>query len=142
MAAAIGVGGICAAVIVAWVGFFVRKGVVGFMGLIVGSIFVVLFSQSHWFIFSFVMLAGMGFCQYVFRVSNGILVQSIVSDNMRGRVTSIYQLEHGLTPLATLLISLFVHLLNPSDTFTVVGLAAFCGAVLMTFTFGAARRLE
>ncbi len=142
LAAAIGVGGICAAVIVAWVGFFVRKGVVGFMGLIVGSIFVVLFSQSHWFIFSFVMLAGMGFCQYVFRVSNGILVQSIVSDNMRGRVTSIYQLEHGLTPLATLLISLFVHLLNPSDTFTVVGLAAFCGAVLMTFTFGAARRLE
>jgi MFS family permease len=142
LAAAIGVGGIFAAIIIAAVGFVVRKGLVTFFGLIGGCVFVLLFSQSSWLFASLALLAGMGFCQYVFRVSNGILVQTIVPDNMRGRVTSIYQLEHGLTPLATLLISLLVHFWNPSDAFTLIGGIAFCVAVVLALTFRQSRRLE
>jgi MFS family permease len=119
-----------------------RKGVISFAGLIGGCVFVVLFSRSEWLIISFALLAGMGFCQYVFRVANGILVQTIVTDDMRGRVTSLYQLEHGLAPLATLIISLMVHLWDPADAVTTVGVVALCGAVLMALTFRAARRLE
>ena len=142
LAAGIGVGGVCAAVIIAVVGFVLRKGVISFAGLIGGCVFVVLFSQSEWLIISFALLAGMGFCQYVFRVSNGIMVQTIVTDDMRGRVTSLYQLEHGLAPLGTLIISLMVHVWNPADAVTTVGVAALGGAVLMALTFRAARRLE
>lgn len=103
---------------------------------------MVLFSQSSWLFASLALLAGMGFCQYVFRVSNGILVQTIVPDDMRGRVTSIYQLEHGLTPLATLLISLLVHFWNPADAFTLIGGVAFFVAVVLALTFRQSRRLE
>ena len=142
LAAGIGVGGVCAAVIIAVAGFVLRKGAISFAGLIGGCVFVVLFSQSQWLMISFALLAGMGFCQYVFRVSNGILVQTIVTDDMRGRVTSLYQLEHGLAPLGTLIISSMVHFWNPADAVTAVGAAALGGAVLMAFAFRAARRLE
>lgn len=141
LAAAVGVGGFIAAVCVALVGYIFPKGIVTFLGLIGGCIFVILFSQSYWMAVSFGMLMGMGFCQYVFRVANGTLLQTVVPDTLRGRVMSIYMLDHGLTPLATLLISLFIHLWQPSHAFTVIGVIALAVALLQTLTFRSARAL-
>lgn len=141
LAAAVGVGGFIAAVFVALVGYIFPKGIVTFLGLIGGCIFVILFSQSYWMAVSFGMLMGMGFCQYVFRVANGTLLQTVVPDTLRGRVMSIYMLDHGLTPLATLLISLFIHLWQPSHAFTVIGVIALAVALLQTLTFRSARAL-
>ena len=141
LAAAVGVGGFIAAVCVALVGYIFPKGIVTFLGLIGGCIFVILFSQSYWMAVSFGMLMGMGFCQYVFRVANGTLLQTVVPDTLRGRVMSIYMLDHGLTPLATLLISLFIHLWQPSHAFTVIGVIALAIALLQTLAFRNARAL-
>lgn len=54
---------------------------------------------------------------------------------------SIYMLDHGLTPLSTLLISLFIHLWQPSHAFTVIGFIALAVALLQTLTFRSARAL-
>lgn len=141
LAAAVGVGGFIAAVFIALVGYIFPKGIAAFLGLVGGCVFVILFSQSYWMAASFGMLMGMGFCQYVFRVANSTLLQTVVPDGLRGRVMSIYMLDHGLTPLATLLISLFIHLWNPSDAFTVIGFLALLVAALQMATFRSARSL-
>ena len=113
LAAAVGMGGLVAAVFVALLGYIFRKGIVIFFGLIGGCLFVMFFAQSHWMAVSFAMLMGLGFCQYVFRVANSTLLQTVVPDALGGRVLSIYMLDHGITPLATLLISLFIHPVEP-----------------------------
>jgi MFS family permease len=142
LAAAIGGGGIFAAAIISGVGYVFRKGVTSFIGLIGGCAFILIFAQSHWFWASMLLLGGLGFCQYVFRVGNSTMLQTIVPDNLRGRVMSIYFLDNGFTPLATLLISLLVHVWNPSGAFTVIAAVSLSLALLQLLTFRIARRLE
>lgn len=142
LASAVGIGGVAAAVMVAAVGFIFRKGMTTFYGLIGACCFVLLFAQSAWLLASFAFLVGMGFFQYVFRVANSTLVQTIVPDALRGRVMSIYMLDHGFTPLATLLIGLIVHLWNPSGAFTVIGAVSLGLSVVMALAFRQVRRLE
>ena len=142
LASAIGIGGIAAGVIIATAGYFVRKGLATFFGLMAGCFFVLLFSQSTELLLSMALLAGMGFSQYVFRVANSTLIQTTVPDALRGRVMSIYQLDNGLTPLAVLAISWVVHIWTPSGTFAVVGIVGLATSVLMTVAFHRVRRLE
>lgn len=142
LAAAIGGGGIIAAVIISSIGYVFRKGMVTFFGLVGGCIFILGFSQSHWFLASMLLLGGLGFCQYVFRVGNSTLLQTIVPDALRGRVMSIYFLDNGFTPLATLAISLFVHLWSPSGAFGVIAGVALLLAVLQLISFRPVRELE
>ena len=142
LAAAIGGGGIIAAVIIASIGYVFRKGLVTFLGLVGGCVFVLAFSQSSWFITSMLMLGGLGFCQYIFRVGNSTLLQTIVPDDLRGRVMSIYFLDNGFTPLATLLISLFVHIWSPAGAFSVIGGVALAIAVVQLIVFRSVRQLE
>lgn len=77
-----------------------------------------LFSQSTWYFASMAFLAGLGFFQYLSRVGNSTLIRAIVPDALRGRVMSIYMLDNGLTPLATMFISLFVHIWSPAGAYT------------------------
>ena len=142
LAAAIGMGGIIAAIIIASMGYFVRKGLATLLGMTGGCIFILAFANSTWFIASLILLAGMGFCQYVFRVGNSTLLQIIVPDDLRGRVMSIYFLDNGFTPLATFLISLLVHIWNPSGAFTVIGGVSVILALIQCITFKQARDLE
>lgn len=142
LVSSIGVGGVTAAVIIAGVGFVFRKGVVTFIGLIGSCLLVLLFALSPWYLASIAILAAMGFCQYIFRVANSTLVQTIVPDDYRGRVMSIYMLDQGFTPLATLLTSLLVHFWNPLDAFKVIGGFSVALSVLLAVTFSRVRRLE
>ena len=142
LAAAIGAGGIIAAFIIAGVGYVFRKGMTTFLGLVGGCVFILAFANSSWFVTSMLLLAGLGFCQYIFRVGNSTLLQLIIPDRLRGRVMSIYLLDNGFTPLSTLLISLFVHFWNPAGAFTVIATVSLCLALLQFFAFRSARQLD
>ena len=142
LAAAVGLGGVAAAVFIAGIGYLTRKGLAVFAGLITGCAFILLFSQSQWLWVSFAMLTGLGFSQYVFRVANGTLIQTVVPDTFRSRVMSIYMLDHGITPLATLLIGLFIDLWNPSLVFTVLAAVSLTLSVVQAILFRSTRQLE
>ena len=142
LAAAVGIGGVTAAIFIAGIGYMMRKGMAVFLGLIGGCAFILLFSQSQWLWVSFAMLAGLGFSQYVFRVANGTLIQIVVPDEFRSRVMSIYMLDHGITPLATLLIGLFIDLWNPSWVFTIISAISLFLAVVQALSFHSTRQLE
>ena len=142
LAAAMGVGGVVAAVIIAGTGFIIRKGSVTFIGLAGGSLFVVLFSLVPWWIASFAFLTGLGFCQYAFRVANSTLIQTTVPDELRGRVMSIYMLDNGIMPVATLVLGLLIHIWSPSAAFTLFGSLALGATLIMALGFKQVRRLD
>ena len=142
LAAAVGLGGVVAAIFIAGIGYLMRKGVAVFLGLIFGCAFILLFAQSHWLWVSFAMLTGLGFSQYVFRVANGTLIQTVVPDEFRSRVMSIYMLDHGITPMATLLIGLFIDLWNPSWVFTIIAGVSLLLAIAQAVLFASTRQLE
>jgi len=142
LAAAMGVGGIVAAVIIAGFGFIIRRGLITFLGLAGGSIFVILFALLPWWIASFAFLTGLGFCQYAFRVANSTLIQTSVPDELRGRVMSIYMLDNGIMPVATLILGLLIHVWSPAAAFAIFGGLALAATVLMAFGFHQVRRLE
>ncbi len=142
LAAAVGLGGVFAAVFIAGIGYLIRKGLAVFLGLIAGCAFILLFSQSQWLWVSFAMLTGLGFSQYVFRVANGTLIQTVVPDAFRSRVMSIYMLDHGITPLATLLIGLCIDLWEPTWVFTVMASVSLFLTVVQAVFFNSTRQLE
>ena len=142
LAGAAGAGGITAAIIIAGIGFIIRRGQATLVGLIGGCLFILLFSQSTWYFSSIAFLAGLGFFQYVFRVGNTTLIQTIVPDELRGRVMSIYMLDNGLTPLATMVISFFIHIWSPAGAYTVIALVSLALALLQLAFFRRVWRLE
>ena len=142
LASAMGVGGVVAGVIIASIGFPIRRGLVTFLGLAGGSLFVVLFALLPWWIASFAFLTGLGFCQYAFRVANSTLIQTSVPDELRGRVMSIYMLDNGIMPVATLLLGLLIHVWTPAPAFALFGALALVATGSMALGFHQVRRLE
>ena len=142
LAGAVGAGGIIAAIIIASRGFIFRRGLVTLAGLIGGCFFILLFSQSTWYFASMACLAGLGFFQYMFRVGNNTLIQTIVPDELRGRMMSIYMLDNGLTPLATMVISFFIHIWSPAAAYTTLAAVSLFLALVQLAFFRRVRELK
>jgi MFS family permease len=140
--AAQGVGGFIATFVIASLGFGIKKGKVGLIALVVGSAAILALAQSHWLLLSLAMMAFLGFSQTSFIVSNQTLLQSMIPDTLRGRVTSLYTLEHGLGPLAIFLIGLLIDLYTASVALTVVASVSLALSLYFLFTFRQVRRLE
>ena len=87
-------------------------------------------------------LAGLGFFQYIFRVGNNTLIQTLVPDPLRGRVMSIYMLDNGLTPLATMAISYLIYIWSPGGAYTVIAAISLALALLQLVLFRRVRALE
>jgi sugar phosphate permease len=88
------------------------------------------------------MLVVFGISQSCFIVSNNTLLQSLVPDTLRGRITSLYMLEHGLGPVAIFVIALFMDRYTVAGALTVVGALAVGLSLYFLFVFQRVRRLE
>ena len=140
--AAQGAGGLTATFVIASLGFVIKKGKVALIALVVGSAAILILAQSHWLLLSLAMMVFLGFSQTNFIVSNQTIVQSIIPDTLRGRVTSIYTIAQGLSPLAIILISLFMELYSVSKALTVVAGVSLGLAFYFLLSLGQVRRLE
>ena len=140
--AAQGVGGFLATISIASLGFVIAKGKAGLIGLVVGSAALVALGQSNWLVLSMVMLAIHGFCQTNVIVSGQTLIQSMVPDALRGRVTSLYMLEYGLGPLAIFLTGLFMELYTVGGALTIIASAGVVVSMYVLITFRRVRQLD
>ncbi len=140
--AAQGVGGMMGALMLASIGYSLKKGQVSLVALIIGSASMVVFGQSHWLLLSLGMMATMGLCQTSFITSNLTLVQTMSPDRLRGRVTSIYMLENGFGPLAILLISIFIEVAGAGYAFSSVAAACLVIAIYFQLFFSQVRSLK
>ena len=94
-----GAGGLLATVMISSFGFFTKKGLVTLFTLISGSAVVLTMGLSQWVWLSVPIMLVMGLSQTHFIVANQTLIQTLVPDNLRGRVTSVWHYESGLIPM-------------------------------------------
>ncbi len=103
-------------------------------GLLISAIGIVTFGLSPWMSLSLAaqLIIGAGLTN--FRASNNTLVQLFVSDDLRGRVMSTYQLAAvGLAPIGALAVGYLGTVLGPREAVLICGATTLmCGITLLT----------
>lgn len=137
-----GIGGLTATFIMATWGFFTKKGMVGLITLMTGSACILMIGLSHWLWLSLPLLVLMGFSQTHFIVSNQTLIQSLVADSMRGRVSSVWSYEQGITPLFVFLLSLLAESQGIGLALTTLGAVSLALSLFFFIHFTDNRTLD
>ncbi len=130
-----GFGGLVAAFSIASVGFVFKKGAVVLGAAIMSGVTVVLFAQAQWLPLAMLVIGLMAFFQAAFRTTNRTLIQTLVPDEFRSRVTSLQHMGRGLVLFTSLLIGWFVDITSVTFGITVVGLTGLGLGIPLLLTF-------
>ena len=104
------------------------------------GISLVLFSLSRSFWLSAALLLPVGFCMIIEMASSNTLIQSLVSDELRGRVMAVYSMMFmGMAPFGSLLAGALAHSLGAPPTVALGGIACIAGALVFTWRLPALR---
>ena len=87
-------------------------------------------------------MALMGLAQTHFIVSNQTLIQLVVPDRLRGRVSSVWHYESGLIPLAAVFIGWMADRVDINFALTAVGVGAVSVATFCMIRFKDIRSLD
>jgi MFS family permease len=128
--ASFGVGGFLGTLAMASFERRIGKGITSIVALLSAAVFVIILSQSRLPSIAFLLLAAVGFSQVVFYISNNTLVQMLAPDTLRGRVTSIYQLDHAIQPIGFFALGICV------DIFSAPSSVAGAGILGLLMTVG------
>ncbi len=96
-----GVGALCGALTVAALNDYRKRGRLMLFIMVGFGTMLFLFSRSSIPLLSGALLLGVGACQTGYMAFNTTLLQTHASDEMRGRVMSVFFLNRGLVPLGT-----------------------------------------
>jgi MFS family permease len=129
----IGVGGILGGVVVASLGRFQRRGLIQLAALFMMSVTLIAFALSTILLLSLALLAISGFFEMIFLTTNQTLLQLSIPDELRGRVTSVVNLNAALSPLGGLAAGVGSDLFGGPSTITIV--MASIGAAIALFVF-------
>jgi MFS family permease len=100
--AAVGGGALVGSLVVAYLGDIPRKGTWLLVAAAAFGLLLCLFSTARSLPVAMVLLGIAGVAQAVYMALNSTLLQTLVPDEFRGRVMSVYMLTWGLMPLGTL----------------------------------------
>jgi MFS family permease len=101
---------------------------------------LVLFSLSRFFWLSAALLLPVGFCMIIEMASSNTLIQSLVSDELRGRVMAVYSMMFmGMIPFGSLLAGALAHSLGAPSTVALGGFACIVGALVFAWRLPALR---
>ncbi len=142
MLAAPGVGAVIAALLLASLGGFRRKGLLLLFALLALGTSLILFSQMTELPFALVTLVGVGGAQVFYAATTNTMLQIIVPDELRGRVISIYMLDQGLSPAGALLAGVSTHFIGAPTTTALMGLLVICLAGAVAWRMPMLRRVE
>jgi predicted MFS family arabinose efflux permease len=118
-----GGGAFCGALLVAYLGDFRRKGWFVLGGAIVFGLCITGFALSSRLVFSLFFLFGLGFALVVSVAITNTLLQKLVTDQMRGRVMSMFILSFmGTLPIGSILAGTASNHFGPQHTLAVGGL--------------------
>lgn len=132
----VGVGGIVGGLATASLGRVERRGLVQLCSLFMVSLTLIgfAFCKSLWVALPIMALAG--FFEMIFLTTNQTLLQLSIPDNIRGRVTSIVNLNLALMPLGGLIAGIGSDLFGGPQVITIVmgGVAASIAVVVFIFS--------
>jgi MFS family permease len=92
---------------------------------------LILFSFSHVFWLSVILLVPVGFTMMVQMASSNTLVQSMCPDQLRGRVIAVYSMMFmGMAPFGAFFAGAVAHHIGAPWTVAVGGVACIAGAIV------------
>ena len=123
---AMGTGALVAIFGVASLGNLQRKGIINLSSIMLVSLMLVFFGLSSHLAMALIFLGLVGMFNMAFRIANNSLVQTRIPDALRGRITSIYVIDHGVQPIGSPLLALLAEerVLGPGKAVMVAGLLA------------------
>ncbi len=129
-----GIGSICGSLMIAGMGNISRKGRVAIIGLVSLGAGIAGFSFSRWLPFSYAMLVLVGASMMAVFATVTSLVQLITTNEMRGRVMSVYNCAfRGGMPMGNLLSGWFVPIFTAPIVLGVNGLVLILMALYFLF---------
>jgi MFS family permease len=118
-----GIGSVCGALIVAWLGKFKRMGLTALLMQAVYGMLILAFTRSHVLWLSYILLFFTGAALMMVFSTVTSLVQLIAPNEMRGRVMSIYMVAfRGGMPLGSLASGYFATLIGTSMVIGINGI--------------------
>ena len=132
--AAVGIGGMVGSVLVATAGD-VPRGQVMILALLLSAVAAIGFSLTDTYLLALPLLALVFVCIPSFWAIQAAVVQSIVPDHLRGRITSVAPALGGFYPLGSLLAGYLAESYGPQTATLVAGIvyAAAMGLILIHF---------
>ena len=140
---AIGVGALAGSLIVASMGKLRRKGLLLTMGSLLFPTVLLLFAFSQSFALSLVALSIVGLAFVSQNATSNTLIQSIIPDNLRGRVMAVYSLMFfGTAPFGALQAGAIAQVFGPAAGVAVGAVITLVFAAGVFFAVPSLRRLE
>jgi MFS family permease len=107
---------------------------------------LVLFSMSHWFWLSILLVMPAGFAMILQMASSNTLIQTMVPDELRGRVMAVYAMMFmGMAPCGALLSGAIAQHVGAPLTVRLGGIICLAGGAVFALTWpglrGEARQL-
>ncbi|NLE07889.1 MAG: MFS transporter [Dehalococcoidales bacterium] len=118
--AAVGVGGILGGFVTASLGSFERRGLLQLGSMFMVGLSLIGFALSQTLLVSLLFLALSGFFEIIFLVTNQTLMQLAIPTEIRGRVTSVVNLNMVLMPIGNMIIGVGSDLMGGPKGITVV----------------------
>ncbi len=102
---------------------------------------LIAFSWSRTFWLSALLLVPVGFTLMVQMASSNTLIQSMVPDQLRGRVMAVYSMMFmGMAPFGAFFAGALAHKIGAPWTITIGGIACICGSAVFASKLSAFRQ--
>ena len=134
-----GFGGVVVAILIASFGFVYRKGQIVLVTAIISSGLVLLFAYAYILPLAFFLIMLYAASQTIYRTTNGTLIQLLVPDEMRGRVTTLQRYSMGFVVLSSMAIGWFAGVFSVSVALAVMGVL---GLLAGTAAFMVSHRIK
>lgn len=138
-----GVGALISALFIASLGRFQFKGKLLTFGSFMFPILLIVFAFMRWLPVSLLVLVGVGLSLIlVFNIANA-LVQTLVTDELRGRVMGVYTVSFfGLMPIGALIMGMLAENFGSMTAIIIGASVTVLNAVLIYFFVPAIRKLR
>jgi MFS family permease len=138
-----GLGALSGALMIAALGRFTFRGKLLLLSASVFPVLLLLFAWARWLPLALLAMIGVGWgFMVLFNLAN-TLIQTLVSDELRGRVISIYSLSFfGLMPIGALLTGAVAELIGEPPTLVLSALISLGFALLLWLYVPKLRALE
>jgi MFS family permease len=94
---------------------------------------LIIFSQSNVLLFSLLILGFIGFGLMVQSAASNIILQTIVEDDKRGRIMSLFTCAFmGMVPFGSLLAGILATRIGAQNTLAIGGIVCFLGGIFFT----------
>ena len=104
------------------------------------GVFLILFAFSRWLWLSVLLLVPTGFSVMLQMASSNTLIQSMVPDQLRGRIMAVYSMMFmGMAPIGSLLSGSIAHEIGAPMTVAIGGMLSIIGGVIFGLRWSAHR---